>query len=183
MIQVPGSILKYRSALPEELRGISHLPWIPWRWVRRNYSAGAPRPMSALFRAYQRVAASVDLDSIGIITGDNENDRCRRCGMCCATLNPGLTEHLRYQEWIAAGNPIGSFIKMVARQNASEAWYAGWFMGEFRLRMCPLLFYCGDSDAHFCAVYHFGPGQRPEACENFRPNPPHCEVSQRPLVP
>ena len=183
MIAVPGSIQKYRSALPKELRGVSRLPWIPWEWVQRNYTASAPKPMSALFRAYQRVATSVDLDAIGATSGEPENPKCRRCGTCCATLNPGLTENRRYQGWVTKGNPIGDFLKAVARPSAREAWYAGWFMDDIRLRMCPLLFYCSETDAHFCVVYHLGPGQRPEACETFRANPPHCEVSQRPLVP
>ena len=80
-------------------------------------------------------------------------------------------------------NPIGDFLKVVARPNAKEPWYAGWFMGDIRLRQCPLLLYCSENDTHFCVVYHLGRGQRPEACETFRANPPHCEVSQRPLVP
>ena len=138
--------------------------------------------MSALFRAYQRVTESVDLDRIGDSLGEWEPDRCNRCGTCCATLNPGPMPDIRYREWSSAENPIRDFLKVVARPRANEAWYMGWFMGDIRLRMCPLLYYCNENDAHFCAVYHFGSGQRPEACETFRANPPHCEVSQRPLV-
>jgi hypothetical protein len=52
-----------------------------------------------------------------------------------------------------------------------------------RLKMCPLLLHNHATGNNFCAVYHFGPGHRPPGCEGFRPNWPHCEVSQRPLVP
>jgi hypothetical protein len=49
--------------------------------------------------------------------------------------------------------------------------------------MCPLLLRDPATGNNFCIVYHFGPGHRPPGCEGFRPNWPHCEVSQRPLVP
>ena len=139
--------------------------------------------MSALFRAYRRITNTIDIDRIARSLGDGKQDRCGRCGTCCATLNPGPMPSVRYREWRSAENPLGGFLKVVARPSANEAWYAGWFMDDIRLRMCPLLFYCTENDAHFCAVYHYGSGQRPEACETFRPNPPHCAVSQRPLVP
>jgi hypothetical protein len=52
-----------------------------------------------------------------------------------------------------------------------------------RLKMCPLLLRDPTTGSKFCVVYHFGQGHRPPACEGFRSNWPHCEVSQRPLVP
>jgi hypothetical protein len=60
--------------------------------------------------------------------------------------------------------------------------YTGWYFSGRRLKMCPLLVKHLPDRTLFCSVYHLGPGYRPPACEAFRANYPHCEVSQRPLV-
>lgn len=135
-----------------------------------------------MFRAYRTLASTRDPGYLLPAPPPGDGDHCTRCGTCCATLNPGVTDNDRYRHWVDAGNPLSGFMRAVARAGASEEWYSGWFCGDARLRMCPALLYCPDNGNHFCAVYHMGPGHRPEGCEGFRPNPPHCEISQRPLV-
>jgi hypothetical protein len=65
----------------------------------------------------------------------------------------------------------------------AKKFYTGWFYEGIRLRICPLLLRDPSNGDNFCAVYHLGSGHRPPSCEGFRPNWPHCEVCQRPLVP
>jgi len=172
-----GSIEDYRSALSNELRGISRSPWIPWKWVRRSYTPGAPKPLAALFDAYRTVSSLVELNEL--VPGDHGygDSGCMRCGTCCSSLNPGLTNQERYEWWSASGTLTGIFFREVARPSADESWYAGWFHKSFRLRICPLLYYYPETGRYWCAVHHMGPGHRPEACESFLPAPPDCWIS------
>jgi hypothetical protein len=180
---LPDSIEEYQAALPAELRGLSRQKWVPWGWIRRSYTPGAPKPLVSLFEAYRELVSSKDPANLIPVPAAGSEDKCIRCGKCCALLNPAMTDQDRFDNWRTSGNPITGFVKEMARENARRSWYAGWFSGPARLRLCPLLLYCPDTQSHFCAVYHLGEGQRPEACEGFKANPPHCEVSQRPLVP
>ncbi|MCK5351022.1 hypothetical protein KAJ77_00505, partial [bacterium] len=50
---------------------------------------------------------------------------CIRCGTCCSSLEPGLTNQERYRDWIASGTLAGLFFREVARPNADESWYTG----------------------------------------------------------
>ena len=54
----------YRSALSRDLGHISRSPWIPWKWVRRSYTPGALKPLSALFDAYRTVSSLVELSKL-----------------------------------------------------------------------------------------------------------------------
>ena len=180
---ITGSIRDYRLVLPEGLRDVSRCRWIPWTWIRRNYSNSATGPLVILFDAYQMVSALSDMDVLLQGAFGETADMCKRCGTCCAVLNPGFIDQERYRSWNHSGTLTGRFFQESPRPGASGSWYAGWYHNGIRLRMCPLLYYCPEHDSHWCAVYHLGPGHRPEACETFHPNPPHCEVSQRPLVP
>jgi hypothetical protein len=170
-----ASIEEYRSALPHELKDISRSPWIPWIWVRRNYTPGTSKPLSALFDAYRTVSSLVDLNKLASGEADSGTG-CIRCGTCCSNLNPGLTNQERYQRWFASGTITGLFFREVARPSADESWYAGWFHKSVRLRICPLLYYYAETGRYWCAVYHLGPGHRPEACESFLPSPPDCWI-------
>jgi hypothetical protein len=171
------TINDYRSALSRDLGDISRSPWIPWKWVRWNYTPGAPKPLSALFDAYRTVSSLVELSKLVPEEEGFGNGSCIRCGTCCSSLNPGLTNQERYQEWLSSGTLTGLFFREVARPSAEENWYAGWFHKSVRLRICPLLYYCPETGAHWCAVYYLGPGHRPEACESFPPAPPDCWIS------
>jgi hypothetical protein len=151
----------YRSALSRDLGYISSSPWIPWKWVRRNYTPGALKPLSALFDAYRTVSSLAELSKLVPEEEGCGNGSCIRCGTCCSSLNPGLT----------------NLFREVARPSAEESWYAGWFHKSVRLRICPLLYYCPETGVHWCAVYSLGPGHRPEACESFLPAPPDCWTS------
>ena len=171
-----GSIEDYRSALTHELRGTSHSPWIPWKWVRRNYTPGAPKPLSALFDAYRIVSNYVELGGLVPEAIGTENSGCIRCGTCCSSLSTGLTDQKRYRYWIASRTLTVLFFREVARPSADESWYAGWFHNDIKLRICPLLYYCPETEKYWCAVYHLGHGHRPKACETFLPTPPVCGV-------
>ena len=157
------------------MKGISHSPWIPWKWVRRNYTTGAPKPLSVLFDAYRVVSYFVDLGRLAPDASGTEGG-CLRCGTCCSTLTTGLTDQERYRFWMSSRTLTGLFFREVARPSADERWYAGWFHNEIRLRICPLLYYYPETGEYWCAVYHLGPKHRPEACETFLPTHPDCGV-------
>lgn len=140
----------------------------------RNYSPRAPKPLAAIFDAFRTVASHVDLAGLVPKAGAGAGTGCARCGTCCSSLNPGLTDRERYEGWIEAGNPTALFFREVARNSDEDRWYAAWFQGETRLRLCPLLCYWPWSGKYWCAVYHLGPGHRPETCESFQPHPPDC---------
>jgi hypothetical protein len=169
------------------LRGIQRpggLPWIPWRWIRRRYSPGSWAELGALFGAYQRIHSILDIDSIrSDIPPRRETDPCRRCGECCAQLLPEPVPDFEVLSWAAAKNPAHLFHAPITEGPRAGRFHTGWYHNGVRLRMCPLLLRDPASGDKFCVVYHFGPGHRPPGCEGFRPNWPHCEVSQRPLVP
>jgi len=172
---------------PAPVRGIrrtGELSWIPWKWVRKSYPPGAWREMAPLFDAYRCIYLALDIEGIrSRVRPRQKNDACRRCGQCCAQLLPEPVSDDRILSWVDAGNPAHLFHAPITEGPCSGRFHTGWYHNGVRLRMCPLLLRDPDTGDKFCAVYHFGPGQRPPGCEGFKPNWPHCEVSQRPLVP
>ena len=174
----PGSI---------PIRGIRRpggLHWIPWRWIRRRYSPGAWQEMATLFNAYHYLHSNMDIEKIrSKIPSRSRGDACRRCGQCCAELLPEPVSDEKIHYWISAGNPAHVFHAPITEGPMAGRFHTGWYHNGVRLKMCPLLFSDPVTGSRFCIVYHLGPGHRPPNCEGFRPNWPHCEVSQRPLVP
>ncbi len=179
------SVLKKPGPAP--LRGLRRpggLPWIPWRWIRRRYSPGAWKELATLFSAYQRIHSVIDIEEIrSKIPPRQVDDACRRCGECCAQLLPEPVSDERILRWADAGNPAHMFHAPITEGPRAGKFHTGWYHNGVRLKICPLLLRDSATGDKFCVVYHFGPGHRPPACEGFRPNWPHCEVSQRPLVP
>jgi len=169
------------------LRGIRKpggLPWIPWRWIRRQYSTGAWKEMVALFNAYHHIHSILDIEKIrSQVPPRTRDDACRRCGQCCAQLLPEPISNEKILHWKEAGNPAHIFHAPITEGPRAGRFSTGWYFNNVRLKMCPLLLRDSVTGDRFCAVYHFGPGHRPPGCEGFKPNWPHCEVSQRPLVP
>ena len=172
---------------PAPIRSILNpggLPWIPWRWIRRRYSPGAWEELAALFNAYHRLNSIMDIEKIrSKIPPRTKDDPCRRCGRCCVELLPEPISDERILNWADAGNPAHMFHAPITEGPRAGRFHTGWYHNGVRLKMCPLLLHNHATGNNFCAVYHFGPGHRPPGCEGFRPNWPHCEVSQRPLVP
>jgi hypothetical protein len=121
----------------------------------------------------------VELGSLAPNEAGSVDSDCLCCGTCCSNLSPGITDQERYGGWIASGTLTGLFFREVARPSADESWYAGWFHQGIKLRICPLLFYCPETEKHFCAVYYLGQGHRPEACETYQANPPDCAAPRR----
>ncbi len=172
---------------PIPMRGLSRpggIPWIPWRWIRKCYPPGAWRELTSLFSAYHFIHTILEIEEIrSRLQPRNPEDACRRCGECCAQLIPEPVSVEKIHEWSEAGNPIHLFHAPITEGPRAGRFYTGWYYNGARLRMCPLLLRDPVSGGNFCVVYHLGSGQRPPGCEGFRPNWPHCEVSQRPLVP
>lgn len=160
------------------------LPWIPFRWIRRMYPPGAWEDLKNIFAAYWYLHSILDIEGIASsIQSRTEDDPCRRCGRCCAELLPEPVDNDRMLFWMDAGNPVHVFHAPITEGPRADRFHTGWYYNGARLRMCPLLLRNPATGNKFCSVYHFGPGHRPPGCEGFRPNWPHCEVSQRPLVP
>ncbi len=172
---------------PGPLKGLHKpggLPWVPWSWIRRRYSSGAWGNLATLFNAYHRIQSIVDIEEvISTIPPRAWNDACRRCGQCCAELLPEPVPDETILHWVDAGNPAHMFHAPITEGPRAGRFHTGWYHNGVRLNMCPLLLRDPATGNKFCVVYHFGPGHRPPGCEGFRPNWPHCEVSQRPLVP
>ena len=169
---------------PRGFRKPGGLPWIPWRWIRKRYSPGAWEELVTLFNAYHCIHSSVDIEKIrSRIPPRTDDDPCRRCGQCCAELLPEPISAEMILSWNDAGNPASMFHAPITEGPRAGRFYSGWYHNGVRLRMCPLLLRDPTTGDKFCIAYHFGPGHRPPGCEGFRPNWPHCEVSQRPLVP
>lgn len=160
------------------------LSWVPWRWVNFRYGSAVGKELNSMLKAYLLLHEILDLDSVAGQTRLRcEEDACRRCGRCCAELTPDPVTRDTFRSWKEKGNPIYLFYGPVRAGPLAGRFYSGWYCEGVRLRMCPLMLrHRADGDM-FCAVYHLGPGHRPPACEEFRANWPHCEVSQRPLVP
>jgi len=169
------------------MRGIRRpggLPWIPWSWIRRRYTPVVWRELTHLFNAYHFLHSTMDIEKVSSRLPPRKlKDPCRRCGQCCAQLIPEPVTSEKIGKWEEEGNPVHLFHGLITEGPRAGRFYTGWFYNGARLRMCPLLFRDPESGSSFCALYHLGPGQRPPACEGYRPNWPHCEVSQRPLVP
>jgi hypothetical protein len=169
------------------MRGIRRpggLPWLPWRWIRKSYPPGACDGLKALFDAYRCLHTHLDIDGIrSRITARDKEERCHRCGQCCAELIPEPVSDEKILFWMDAGNPIHMFHAQITEGPRAGRFYSGWYHNGERLRMCPMLLSDPVTGNNFCVVYHLGPGHRPPGCEGFRANWPHCEVSQRPLVP
>jgi hypothetical protein len=160
------------------------LPWIPWRWIRKRYSPGAWKELTHLFNAYNLIHSRINIEGIrSELPACNIEDPCRRCGQCCAQLIPDPVPVETVHGWAEKGNPVHLFLAPVTEGPRAGRFYTGWYHNGARLRMCPLLLRDPESGSNFCALYHLGPGYRPQACEEYKPNWPHCEVSQRPLVP
>ena len=170
-------IADYRAAIPPELKDLSHSKWIPWPWIRKSYSPASPKPLAALFKAYDIIASNIDLDQLATEAVYDESGECIRCGTCCTSLDPGIVDQARLDHWEKTCAVTGHFFKEVARHSDSERFYYGWFQDGIKLRLCPLLFMANESTTYFCAIYHQGPGNRPEGCEIFQPNPPNCGLS------
>ena len=166
------------------LRRPGGLPWIPWRWIRKRYSPGASEELASLFGAYHYIQSILDLEKItSKIPPRSGNDACHRCGQCCAELLPEPISDERMLRWIDAGNPAHMFHAPITEGPRAGRFYTGWYYQGVRLKMCPLLLRDPATGDKYCVVYHMGPGHRPPDCEGFKPNWPHCEVSQRPLGP
>lgn len=160
------------------------LPWIPWRWVQRLYPPGNSQDYAALFKAYHRVRSILDIkEIITRLPPQRQGDACRRCGQCCALLLPEPVTDRKMYHWMRSDSPVHLFYSLITSGPRAGRFYTGWYYEGVRLKMCPLLFRDPFTGNDFCAIYHLGPGQRPPGCEGFKPNWPHCEVSQRPLVP
>ena len=159
-------------------------PWLPWRWIRTLHEPGCAQGLPALFKAYRRVHSVLDVEKItSTILPRSDEEACRRCGQCCAQLLPEPVCKETFNRWKCSDNPVHLFHDPVTEGPRAGRSYTGWFHEGARLRICPLLLRDPATGDKFCVVYHLGPGQRPPACEGFKPNWPHCEVSQRPLVP
>ena len=166
------------------LRRPGGLPWIPWRWIRTRYSPGAWDEIKNLFNAYHCIHSSLNIEEISFtIPPRQKSDGCRRCGKCCAQLLPEPVPYATILYWAEVGNPAHLFHAPITEGPRAGRFYTGWHYQGVRLKMCPLLLRNPATGEKYCVVYHLGPGHRPPACEGFRPNWPHCEVSQRPLVP
>jgi len=166
------------------LRRPGGLPWIPWKWIRRRHSPEAWKELATLFSAYHCLQSCVDIEEArSKIPPRNKSDPCRRCGKCCAELIPEPISNEKFLNWVDTGNPAHWFHAPITEGPRAGRFYTGWYHNGERLRMCPLLLRDHATGDKFCIVYHLGPGHRPPGCEGFRPNWPHCEVSQRPLVP
>ncbi len=162
---------------------MSRKSWIPWPWIQRLHSAHHTEALTALFSAYQNISSTIDIEGLASDSNMDQESSCIRCGACCAELNPGPKREEKYNKWKSQGIMAHMFYREIPKPKVNVTQYTGWFFGSVKLRMCPLLFMSADGQGFFCSVYHQGPGHRPVTCENFKANPPHCEVSQRPLVP
>lgn len=171
-----------RENLPSGLRRTSRYRWIPWSWIQRLHQDHPKESLIALFGAYQHVTTRLAVEPLASSFLPRDHAGCRRCGHCCAQLNPSPVEKSEYDAWIARGALVREFFVPVKRTKGPPH-YMGWYFKGVRLRICPLLMNNTRDGKPFCSVYHFGPGHRPAACETFRPNYPRCEVTQRPLVP
>ena len=160
------------------------LPWIPWRWIRKRYSPGAWDELTTLFNAYHLIHSILNIDEINSKVPPRQmDDSCRRCGHCCAQLIPEPVCDETILRWAKAGNPTHLFYAPITEGPWAGRFHIGWHYQGVRLKMCPLLLRDPATGDKYCIVYHLGPGHRPPGCEGFKPNWPHCEVSQRPLVP
>lgn len=172
---------------PSPLKGLrwpGDLSWVPWNWVRKSYPPGAWREMAPLFDAYRRLHLTLDIEEIrSHLVPRRKDHTCRRCGQCCAELIPEPVSDDRILSWVRSGNPVHLFHAPINEGPRAGRFHTGWYYKGTRLRMCPLLLRDRETGDKFCSVYHLGPGGRPPGCEGFRANWPHCEVSQRPLVP
>lgn len=179
------STMTGRSSAPTRgIRKPEELPWIPWGWIRRRYSPGAGEELATLFNAYHCIHLIMDIEEIrSKVPPWTKDDPCRRCGQCCAELLPEPISDEMILHWMWAGNPAHMFHAPITEGPRAGRFHAGWYHNGVRLKMCPLLLRDPATGNKFCVVYHLGPGHRPPGCEGFKPNWPHCEVSQRPLVP
>ncbi len=160
------------------------LSCLPWIWIGKRYPSANEEELAALFEAYRTLHSLLDIEEIRTrVPPREEGEACRRCGQCCAELLPDPVSTETITRWISSGNPAHMFHVPLAEGPRAGRFHTGWAFRGTRLRMCPLLHRDPETGNRFCAVYHLGPGHRPPGCEGFRANWPHCEVSQRPLVP
>ncbi len=172
----------FAAVLPRRVGSVARSRWIPWSWILERHFASSMEPLLALFGAYRFIDSRIDLKRLSSLAETPGPTTCRRCGSCCAELNPGPFETWEYDFWTRHDSLIRYFVQPVDNGQGNCQRYEGWYYDGVRLRMCPLLFTNGSKSMAFCSTYHQGPGHRPEACEQFRPNYPHCEISQMPLV-
>ncbi|NOY86116.1 MAG: hypothetical protein GXP52_02300 [Deltaproteobacteria bacterium] len=172
----------FAAVLPKRMGSVARSRWIPWAWILECHSASSMGPLFALFEAYRFIDSKVDLKRLSSLAGFPGPTNCRRCGSCCAELNPGPFEAHEYNFWTRYDSLTRYFVQPAGNEQRNHQRYEGWYYEGVRLRMCPMFFSNGSKSSVFCSIYHCGSGYRPEACERFRPNYPHCEISQRPLV-
>ena len=172
----------FAAVLPGRTGSVARSRWIPWTWILERHSASSLEPLLALFEAYRFINSKVDLGRLAALADPGGKTPCRRCGYCCAELNPGPFEAHEYDFWTAHNSLPRYFVQPAVDAPLNGRRFEGWYYEGVHLRMCPMLFSNGSKSMAFCSTYHRGTGHRPEACERFRPNFPHCEISQRPLV-
>ncbi len=180
-----GQIRKFkrstRELLPRPLRRVSRRKWIPWSWIERLHQELPEENLQALFAAYRLISTELPINTLASRSIPGEYAGCHRCGYCCAQLNPGPVEKYEFDKWVDRKALIKDFFHACERPR-SPPHFDGFYFQGVRLKQCPFLLVNPKDNKQFCSVYHFGPGHRPSACENFRPNYPRCEITQKPLV-
>lgn len=174
---------RLRGVLPVPLRALGSKGWVPWRWIQERHTTLDTESLVALFRAYRYLDENLDLDRLTGLPLRSGDKACRRCGVCCVRLVPEHVPRDLFRRWERDGIITCRFLLPEISSKWLVVGYSGWHFTGHRLKMCPLLIKHLPDRTLFCSVYHLGPGRRPPACEGFRANHPHCEVSQRPLVP
>ena len=178
-----GPAERLRGILPRPLGALGRKGWVPWRWIQKRHTTLDTESLVALFKAYRFLNEKIDLDLLALGSLPSGDVNCQRCGCCCAQLAPEPVRSDMFANWMREGVVTSRFLVPERNSKGSILGYTGWYFAGRRLKMCPLLLKHLPDRTLFCGIYHLGPGYRPPACEGFRANYPHCEVSQRPLVP